>query len=172
LKAMSNPRSIGGPTVLGAASNGLGYDTLRLRTVRRMLNGSEHGFDDVLQSQLAENEVKTSTKFTELVTAIVNKTRPDVSTTVKYRAKTAESVRLRLREMIAAISSIVHDPAAVLGTDPLSRYIQNAEERRRLKAALQARLEKYLFADISDADLASGQLVNEVGDRLVARMVL
>lgn len=155
-------------TVLGGVpSAGLGFDANALRQVLDELNGNHVGFGDLLERRLVQDEVKISTKVSDLAAAILKKST--VKNDAEYELKVSERVRLGLQRVIAAIAGL--DEKQVVSTENVETYLPLTEANvEQLRQALTDMLDKYLFSSIAPGDLQG--TVGRIQRRLVNRMML
>lgn len=146
----------------------LGFDGQSLRQVQDGLNGNEVGFADLLtDSRLIQNDVKVSSKASDLVQVILQKST--VRTQAEYEAKITERVRLGLRKIIAAMAGI--DEQRIVPGDNITTYLPDLDARvEQLRAELTLEFEKYLFSSITRDDLHG--TVGRIQRRLANRMLL
>jgi hypothetical protein len=144
----------------------IGFDPTFLRG--QFLQRVNIEFVDILERSIIASEVQETTKFNDLVSAIVKKSR--IKTLAEYEQKTAERVRLGLRDVVTEMKGPLAT-GEVLATDKLEDHLPlNEETVSRLHARLTLEFEKYLLSPIAKTDL-SGTLV-KVQKRLTNRMVL
>jgi hypothetical protein len=160
--------AIASDTVLGGVPPaGLGFDPNALRQVLDEINGNHVGFGDLLERRLIQDEVKVSTKVSDLAAAILKKST--VKKDAEYEMKVSERVRLGLRQVIAAIAGI--DERQVVPTENIERYLPlTGVNVDRLRQVLTEMLDKYLFSSITRGDIQG--TIGRIQRRLVNRMML
>jgi hypothetical protein len=156
-----------GTALGGVPPEGLGFTSNSLRQILDELNGNQIGFGDLLERRLIQDEVKVSTKVSDLTEAILNKSM--VKRDTEYEMKISERVRLGLRKVIADLASIAEHE--VVPTENLAKYVTPTQVNvDRIRQAMTEMLDKYLFSPISQGDIQG--TIGRIQRRLVNRMML
>lgn len=161
--------NIGPDTVLGGVPpTGLGFSSESLRQVMDELNRNEVGFGDLLLTRrLIQDEVRVSTKVSDLAEAILRKSA--VQTDDEYRAKATERVRLGLRRVIAEIAGI--DEILIVPAANIRDFVEPTPENKdRIRQALTEMLDKYLLSAITRSDIEG--TIGRIQRNIVGRMIV
>ena len=137
---------------------------------RRALNRDDQiGMGDVLKAPFTPGELKGSTKIEDVLATMAKRAR--VSSVDDYRALIAPRVSEQLAHALAGAQFPPRPPGSVQPTDPVADYVTDSNVDI-IARECNLRLDKWLLSLVTINDFSASQVVEQVSDRLLSRMVV